>query len=79
MPKHEYYKISIILIPQEISDEYNLMDNKFNSFIYVKVKKGMYGLVQAGLIAHTALRENLIPFRYWPLRITPALYSSLIS
>ena len=37
MAKHEYYNISISLIPQEFIDEYNLMENKINGFIYVKV------------------------------------------
>ena len=37
MAKHEYYNISISLIPQEFIDEYNLMEKKINGFIYVKV------------------------------------------
>ena len=37
MANHEYYNISISLIPQEFIDEYNLMEKKINGFIYVKV------------------------------------------
>ena len=37
MVKHEYYNISISLIPQEVIDEYNLMENQSNVFLYVKV------------------------------------------
>ena len=59
MAKDEYYNISIILIPQEVIDEYNLMDNQINGFLYVCMEKGMYGLVQAGIIAHTKIKENL--------------------
>ena len=47
---YEYYKIALSLIPQDIIDNYNLMDNKINGFLYVKVEKGMYGTVQAGII-----------------------------
>ena len=74
MAKHEYYKISINLIPQEVIDEYNLMDKQINCFLYVRVEKGMYGLVQAVIIAHTALKEHLQPFGYEPAPITPGLW-----
>ena len=74
MAKDEYYKISIILIPQEVIDEYNLMDNQINGFLYVCMEKGMYGLVQAGIIAHTALKEHLRPFEYEPVPIIPGLW-----
>ena len=56
MYKHEYYKIALILIPQDTISNYNLMDKKINGFLYVRVEKGVYGLVHAGIIAHTALK-----------------------
>ena len=56
MEKYEYYKISISLIPQEVIDENNLMDKKINRFPYVRVERGMYGLVQERIIAHMALK-----------------------
>ena len=34
----------------------------------------MYGLVQTGIIAHTALKEYLCPFGYEPVPITPGLW-----
>ena len=52
MNKGKYYSISIILIPQYIIDKYDLNKNQINGYIYVRVKKGMYGLVQAGIVAH---------------------------
>ena len=56
---HEYYNIAISLFPQEVIDEYNLMEKKTNYFIYVIVEKVMYGLFQAVIIAHTELKEHL--------------------
>ena len=52
MAKHEFYNISISLIPQEVIDEYDLMDKQINVFLYVRVEKGMYGLFLPG-ISHT--------------------------
>ena len=40
------------------------MDKHINGFLYVRVEKGMYGLVLAGIIAHTALKEHIQPFGY---------------
>ena len=74
MMNHEYHKIAISLIPQEFIDQYNLMDKQINGFFYVRAEKGLYGLVQAGIIAHTAIKEHLQPFGYDPAPITPGLW-----
>ena len=66
-------KFHISTIPQEIIDEYNLIDIVDNhGFVYVKIVKGMYGLKQAGIIAHKALVHHLAPLRYHPAHHTPA-------
>ena len=44
MEKHEFYKISVSLIPHELIDEYYIMVNQINSFLYVRLEKGMYGI-----------------------------------
>ena len=62
--KHEYYRIFLSLIPQEVIGEYDLIYNQINGFICVRVEKGMYGIFQAGIILHTALKEHLRPFGY---------------
>ena len=37
MYKHEYYNIALRLIPPDIIDKYNIMDNQINNFLYVRV------------------------------------------
>ena len=74
MAKYEYYKIDLSLIPQDVIDKYNLMDKQINRFIHVRVYKGMYGLFRSGIIAHTALKEHLCPFRYEPAPTTSVLW-----
>ena len=56
MPEHKYYNITLILIPQDVIDKYNLMDKQINVFLYIQVDKGMYGPVQVGIITHTLLK-----------------------
>ena len=74
MSKHEYYKIAISLIPQDVIGEYNLKDKQINGFLYVSTENGTYGIFQAGIIEHTDLKEHLQPFRYESAPITPGLW-----
>ena len=68
-------KFHISTIPQEIIDEYNLLEIVENhGFVYVKIVKGMYGLKQAGIIAHKSLIHHLAPFGYHPYCHTPSLW-----
>ena len=54
--KDKYCRIALKLTPQEIIETYDLVDNRSDGYMYVRVEKGMYGLVQAGIIAHEALK-----------------------
>ncbi len=52
MTQCEYIHIKIDDIPEEIIVEYNLC-NKVTSdgHVYIEIRKGMYGLPQAGILA----------------------------
>ena len=54
--KAEYIKIAHMIISQEIIDTYDLLIKQCDGYIYVIIDKVMYGLVQAGIIAHDALK-----------------------
>ena len=62
------------IIPLEIIKEYNLFHFVHNDFIYIRIEKGMYGLPQAGEIAHDVLIQHLAPFGYHPNSHTPGLW-----
>ena len=54
---------------------YNLLNIVENQgYVYAKIVKGMYGLKQAGIIAHRALIHHLAPFRYHPACHNPGLW-----
>ena len=49
----EYMKVPIKYFPQDIIDQYHLLDLLHsNGCIYIKIKKGMYGLKQASVLAY---------------------------
>ena len=67
MPNPVYMKIPSRYIPTEIMTKYNLQPKIQNHYIYCKIKKGMYGLKQAALLAYNFLKHNLIPHGYAPI------------
>ena len=56
MNKAQYLKIALNILPQDIIDKYDLLRKQCDGYIYVRIEKGMYGLVQAGIITHDALK-----------------------
>ena len=44
MPLAEYMKAPLKYFPKDIVDKYNLHDIENNNYIFLKIKKGMYGL-----------------------------------
>ena len=68
-------RIPLKIIPREIIDAYNLdtlVDNQ--GWIYMRIKKGMYLLKQAGIIANQELVKHMAPFGYHPVEHTPELW-----
>ena len=67
MERPEYAKVHIKYIPQDIIDQYNLMELVHNNYVYIKIKRGMYGLKQAALLAYHHLLTFLKPAGYIPI------------
>ena len=68
MAKPEYMKIHISSFPDDIIEQYKLQEKVTNNgFVYVRIKKGMYGLKQAAILAYEFIVENLAPHGYHPI------------
>ena len=74
MKRYEYMRLPLNLIPQEIIDRYNLMAIAHDGWVYMEIRKGMYGLPQAGKIANDLLTTRLAKHGYYPSKITPGLW-----
>eukprot|EP00957_Ditylum_brightwellii_P204840 15341053-Ditylum_brightwellii.AAC.1 len=74
MGKYEYMRFPLELILEEIKQQYNIQVITHNDHVYVKVCKGMYGLPQAGCIAHDKLVQHLQQHGYAPRKFTPGLW-----
>jgi hypothetical protein len=75
MANPEYMHIKYKYFPTAIRDQYNL-DNLVSpdGYIYIRIKKCMYGLKQAALLAYQHLVNQLAPHGYHPCPYTTGLW-----
>jgi hypothetical protein len=67
-------KMMLSRFPEEIIQKYNLNALAVDGWVYIEIRKGMYGLKQAGLLANHLLQTRLAPFGYYPAWHTPGLW-----
>jgi hypothetical protein len=48
--RYEYMVINLSSLPQEVIDEYNLLELAHDGRVYIEIQKGMYGLPQGGIL-----------------------------
>jgi hypothetical protein len=74
MERFEYMRIPLSAIPDCIMDQYNLKPLIHNGSVMVEIRKGMYGLPQAGILANNRLVKHLATFGYSPAKHTPGIF-----
>jgi hypothetical protein len=67
-------KMLLSRFPEEIIQKYNLDALAVDGWVYIEIRKGMYGLKQAALLTNQLLQTRLAPFGYYPARHTPGLW-----
>ena len=76
MKQYEYMQIKITDIPEEIIEHYKLHEIVMeDGYVYCEIRKGMYGLPQAGIIAQELLQERLAKVEYHQSQIIPGLWT----
>jgi hypothetical protein len=74
LPRFEYMKMLLSRFPEEIIQKYNLNDLAIDGWVHIEIRKGMYGLKQAGILTNQLIQTRLAPFGYYPARYTPGLW-----
>ena len=75
MDRYEYFQMKLDLFPDDIIEEYglrNLVDDR--GFVHCEVRRGMYGLPQAGLLAQQQLIKRLNKAGYHQSVTTPGFW-----
>ena len=75
MERPEYMKIPFHRFPPDIVKRYQL-DKKVaeDGYVYIKIKRGMYGLKQAAILAYRHLINVLKPYGYEPCKYSLGLW-----
>ena len=74
MARFEYMRIPTKFIPPAISEQYNLAPLVHHDHVMVEIRKGMYGLPQAGILANQRLVAHLLRHGYCATPNTPGLF-----
>ena len=74
MTQYEYLKLKLSNIPDKIIKLYNLKEKpSTDGSVYVEIRKGMYGLPQAGLIEKKLLEKRLVKHEYTQIKLVPGI------
>jgi hypothetical protein len=58
-------KILLALFPKWIIKQYDLQKHVLNGFVYLEMRRAVWGLPQAGILANKLLRQCLLPHGYY--------------
>ena len=76
MANYQYMRINLKDISIEVVVEYYLLPIAESSgYVYVEIRKGIYGLKESGIIAYKRLIRNIQPHGYALVAHTPGLWN----
>ena len=67
-------KIALKYFTPETFTEYDIHDIAHNGYVNREIRKGIYGLKEAGILAFNYIVKNLVPVGYHPVKFTPGLW-----
>ena len=74
LDRYEYMKMPIKVFPQHTIDQYDMINKAKNGFVYLEIRRAIYGLPMAGALANKLLKERLAPAGYYEVPHTPGLW-----
>jgi hypothetical protein len=75
MKYYQYIRILAKLIPQEVWDDPRYAPHiEADGFVYLEIRRDMYGRKEAGILAFEQLVTKLAPYGYEPAPFTPGIW-----
>jgi hypothetical protein len=71
---YEYIKIPLALFSTWIIEQYSLNKHAKNGMVHIEMRRAVWGLPQAGILANKKLRWKLEPHGYFKQENTPGLW-----
>ena len=62
------------IFPQHTKDQYDLDNMAYQGYVWLEIRKAIYGLPQAGILANKLLREKLAKHGYYEVNHAPELW-----
>jgi hypothetical protein len=76
MARYEYMRLKLADMPEDVIEHYRLRNIATpDGYVYCKIRQGMYGLPQAGIIAQELLAKRLKEHGYFQSKMTPGLWT----
>jgi hypothetical protein len=76
MPRYEYMRLKLSDLPDDFIKQYNLAAKVTkDGYVYVEIRRGMYGLPQSGLLAQQLLEKRLNAEGYHQSELTPGFWT----
>jgi hypothetical protein len=77
LDRYEYMRLPITLFPEHVIKQYNLRSKTKNGYIYVEIRKAVYRLPQAGMLANKLLKTRLAPAGYYEVPHTSGMWKHI--
>ncbi len=74
LDRFKYMKMPLVLFPDWIKKQYNMDKYAYNGFVYLEMRRAIWGLPQAGILANKLLRQRLLRHGYYECNNTPGLW-----
>ena len=74
MDEYEYMKMPLNQFPEHTIKQYDLRRHAKNGYVYLEIRRAIYGLPQAGRLANIQLKKFLKPHGYYEVEHTPGLW-----
>ena len=75
LARYEYLHLKLSNFTEEVIKEYGLQEKATqDGYVYMEVRKGKYGLLQAGLLSQKLLEERLKNHGYMQSKLTPGYW-----
>ena len=71
---YKYIKMPLDLFPEWTQKQYDLKRLALHGFVHLEMRRAVWGLPQAGILANKRLRRKLAPFGYFEHVNTPGLW-----
>ena len=65
MDRYKYMHMPLKIIPEHIIEQYNLREKAKNGYVYMEIRRAMYGFPQTGILANRLLKQCLAKHGYY--------------